>query len=164
MINQIFFNYINNSKAWLTLSVISTIFRSLFQHIFYFVRTQSPKGVHQRTEVILVMKQNAPGCTAHQHEGIYVNMKVPSLSPTDLSSSKIIKVKYFIRVSGIPPWISFFCKMKNLFSQVMGLVGDWHENPVIEFPITIGTHPIEHLSSLSLSNDKIKQSQASEKS
>lgn len=110
------------------------------------------------------MKQNAPGCTAHQHEGIYVNMKVPSLSPTDLSSSKIIKVKYFIRVSRNPTLNQLFLQDENLFSQVMGLVGDWHENPVIEFPITIGTHPIKHLSSLSLSNEEIKQSQASEKS
>lgn len=27
----------------------------------------------------------------------------------------------------------------------MGLVGDWHDNPVLEFPITIGTHPIQDL-------------------
>lgn len=25
----------------------------------------------------------------------------------------------------------------------MGLVGEWHENPILELPITIGTHPFE---------------------
>lgn len=73
-------------------------FRFSIQHIFYFVKSRFPKGVHQRAEVICVTKQNAPGCNAHRQEGINVSIKVPPTSPSDLSTSRIIKVKYFIRV------------------------------------------------------------------
>lgn len=39
----------------------------------------------------------------------------------------------------------------------MGLVGDWHDNPVIEIPITIGTHPIQDLPLPVAFNNKLKQ-------
>lgn len=61
----------------------------------------NPKGVHQRMDVVFVTKQTTDGCDAKSYKDIHVDLKIPQLSPTDLKSSKIIKVKYLLRVSGI---------------------------------------------------------------
>lgn len=76
---------------------------SEFQQIFYFIRAlQQPKGVYQRIEIVFITKQTTGGCDAKSYKDIHVDLKIPpQVSPTDLTSSKIIKVKYLLRVSGI---------------------------------------------------------------
>lgn len=90
------------------------LFHFGFQQVFYFIRSLNPKGVHQRTEVVFIKKQTKDGCDAKSYKDIHVDLKIPKLPPTDLSSSKIIKIKYLLRVSKM-----HFLPFSIIFSSIV---------------------------------------------
>ncbi|XP_055296192.1 uncharacterized protein LOC129565385 [Sitodiplosis mosellana] len=68
-------------------------------------------------------KTKVDGCDKYQNKMIYANVPVSATPPTDLSSSKIIKICYVIRV----------ITMTSSY---------WNGDAIVDVPITIGTHPI----------------------
>lgn len=53
----------------------------------------------QHSEKRCITKCETRGCSVNGDELIQASLDVPTLTPTDQSSSKIIKISYFIRVS-----------------------------------------------------------------
>lgn len=46
----------------------------------------------------VLVEQSTDGCNSRQKNTINANLMVPAIPPTDCSTSKIIKVRYAIRV------------------------------------------------------------------
>lgn len=77
-----------------TLSIIIVFY--LLQRVTLLHHTNQNR---QKTENWTMTKIKADGCDKYQNKVIRVNLSVPAVPPTDTSSSKIIKVRYVIRVS-----------------------------------------------------------------
>lgn len=88
------------------------------------------------------------GCELNSEANLRVNIVVPSISPTDNTTSNIIKVEYSIRVREFSSSIYSIPKKNqniriNYFSlKVIGSVMGCHSNPTIYLPIIIGSVPI----------------------
>lgn len=54
---------------------------------------------HQREEVEILIEETTEGCDANQDKIIHMQIEVPSTPPTDITTSNIVKVRYFIHVS-----------------------------------------------------------------
>ncbi|XP_055324752.1 uncharacterized protein LOC129579111 [Sitodiplosis mosellana] len=79
-----------------------------------------------------MIKAKTEGCKRYENETIFVNIPIPPIPPTDLLTSNIVKVRY---------WMRFVGSIDSIF----------HSNPILDLPITIGTYPIQD-DSFELSN------------
>lgn len=52
----------------------------------------------KKLETSVLVKQYTDGCAGFKDKEFHVNIEVPSTPPTDVLLSKIIKVRYWIRV------------------------------------------------------------------
>ncbi|XP_031628231.1 arrestin domain-containing protein 17-like [Contarinia nasturtii] len=89
----------------------------LVQSITYYA-----EGDSKHQTICIVEKESSRGVETNQKRIIRINLEVPSFPPSDETTSGIIKIRYFIRISGS---------------------GTCCDNPEIILPITIGTKPIE---------------------
>lgn len=62
---------------------------------------------HHRETTNYLAGDSGNGCNINQNKEIRMNLRVPSVPPTDCSTSDIIVVKYYIDVSGF----NFFTKI-----------------------------------------------------
>lgn len=47
----------------------------------------------------IITEDTIGGCRPNEKDSFQVNLRVPSIPPTDFSTSNIVKVKYLIKVS-----------------------------------------------------------------
>lgn len=72
-----------------------------FRHFFWQevkVFTYENSAKH-KTEKDAIAEVETRGCYAQQKQAYTVNVQVPSTSPTDVTTSKIVHVKYYLKVS-----------------------------------------------------------------
>lgn len=69
----------------------------LFQQVYYYAYNLWTKK--QKTEKTTINQRDVTGCDKNKDATIHVNLLVPSVPPTDCTSSKIIKVVYVLHVS-----------------------------------------------------------------
>ncbi|XP_055327009.1 arrestin domain-containing protein 2-like [Sitodiplosis mosellana] len=94
----------------------------LIKQVSYYVCENSTSQKH---ETIPILRMETRGCDIGKEEDYRVNLEVPSIPPSDFSTSNIIKVKYSI--------------------SIIGSVPCFHFDPIIDLPITIGTNPIQDI-------------------
>lgn len=79
---------------------------------------------HQKLEKTTINEQDAAGCDKNQNANIRVNLLVPSVPPTDYTSSNIIKVVYVLHVSRSILLITIsdqnICSVKMLYTTGEG--------------------------------------------
>ncbi|XP_031621717.1 arrestin domain-containing protein 17-like [Contarinia nasturtii] len=90
------------------------------------VYSKSAKSNHHKVERVSIVKTKTRGCEKYQSEIIAANIPLPSIPPTDLTTNPILKISYFMRVVGF---------VNSVFFR--------NDNPKLEFPITIGSRPIQ---------------------
>lgn len=71
-------------------------FKLILQEVKFFPFENSPK---HRMEKDAIAEVETRGCYAQQKQAYTVNIPVPPTPPTDLKTSKIVHVKYHLRVS-----------------------------------------------------------------
>ncbi|XP_055296096.1 arrestin domain-containing protein 1-like isoform X2 [Sitodiplosis mosellana] len=91
----------------------------IVREVKFFIYENSPKHKIERDAIAEVQTR---GCFPQQKQAYTVNILVPPTPPTDVTTSKIVHVKYHLRIEG--------------------LTGCCHINPTITIPITIGSYPI----------------------
>lgn len=54
-----------------------------------------------RTKVVddIIAEETIKGCRPGEKDSMHVNLHIPSVPPTDFSTSRVVQVKYMIRVS-----------------------------------------------------------------
>lgn len=87
-------NHFTNGQSWVFSQFIYLFV--FFQQITYFTHANSSRTT---SESIVITEEDTRGCDVNQTEKIRVNISVPAISPTDFSTSNIVKVRYSIRVS-----------------------------------------------------------------
>lgn len=71
-------------------------FAFLLQEVKVFTYENSAK---HKTEKDAIAEVETRGCYAQQKQAYTVNIQVPPTSPTDVTTSKIVHVKYYLKVS-----------------------------------------------------------------
>lgn len=71
----------------------------IFSHL-QFIKYHAEVETKQQN-ISIMEKKSLRGVEINQKRVIHINLDVPSLPPTDEMTSSIIKIRYFIRVSGI---------------------------------------------------------------
>ncbi|XP_055302464.1 arrestin domain-containing protein 17-like [Sitodiplosis mosellana] len=110
--------YVNNQSK----QSIAELSIELIRGITY---CQSKNSNIRKLERISIVRTKTQGCEKYQDRTFLVDIPVPPIPPTDFSTSNIVKVRYCMRIVGFID--SMLCH---------------HEDPTLEFPITIGTYPI----------------------
>lgn len=78
-------------------AIVSTLFPPLLlQEVKVFTYENSAK---HKTEKDAIAEVETRGCYAQQKQAYTVNIQVPPTSPTDTTTSKIVHVKYYLKVS-----------------------------------------------------------------
>lgn len=79
-----------------------TLISSNFFQAITFHGSGSHDGRHEyKTKVIdhVITSEETAGCDVLQNKNFNVDLRVPSIPPTDFSTSSVVHVKYLIRVS-----------------------------------------------------------------
>lgn len=99
------------------------------------------------------------GCDKNEYKTIQASVNVPAIPPTEISHSKVIKVKYLIRVSKFTPekMINYLFLIISIISQLLIKIFLWicflqikaitplpYKNITLELPITIGSYPFQN--------------------
>ncbi|XP_031621629.1 uncharacterized protein LOC116339736 [Contarinia nasturtii] len=98
---------------------ISAFVVQIVREVKFFTYENSAKHKIERDAIAEVETR---GCYAQQKQAYTVNILVPPTPPSDCVTSKIVHVKYHLRIEG--------------------MTGRCHLNPTISIPITIGSYPI----------------------
>lgn len=114
----------------------------LLKKATYFASENSSNNCSEESVII---EKKTRGCAANKKKLIRSNIRVPSTPPSDISSSNLIKVEYYLGVRNHDHFVilRFDCINTNRFSaQIMGSVSGCHLNPVVKVPLVIGSFPI----------------------
>lgn len=134
---------------------MSFLFVKIFQHIDFYARRNGHGERHHKKSTKYLAGEDGNGCNVNQNKEIHLNLEVPSIPPTDCTTSNIIAVKYYIEVSRQNVTLLFddFFQLKHFIIVLNGIFfvakveaiaeGCCSGNLKASFPITIGTYPIQ---------------------
>lgn len=110
-----------------------------FQFIQYYTHANSSTTKYDKT---VVKSATCSCCSSNQSETYTLSIAVPSLPPTDESTSNIVKVSYLLQVQICEfNLITYMCS-RVFYEQILGSSFFGADDILLTIPIKIGTYPI----------------------